>query len=252
MAIWELMLPRRRQPAHRGSRWTAHAGLVLLGSLASRLISPAGALGFAWFAERQQWGLLNIFHIPSWAGIPATILLLDLGIYFQHRWMHSMPGLWRFHRMHHSDTHLDVTSGVRFHPVEMAVSMGLKGVMILVLGASATGVFLFEILLNATSLFNHSNARLPGGIDRILRWIIVTPDFHRVHHSANPKETDSNFGFNLAIWDRIFGTYCAQPALGHDELQVGLEEFRKPEDQRLSSLLLQPWKSEPSGSLDRK
>lgn len=220
--------------------------------MASRLISPAGALGFAWFAERQQWGLLHLVSIPPWVGIPATILLLDLGIYFQHRWMHTTPSLWRFHRMHHSDTHLDVTSGVRFHPVEMAVSMGLKGLMILALGASAAGVLLFEVILNATSLFNHSNAHLPGAIDRLLRWIIVTPDFHRVHHSANPRETDSNFGFNLAIWDRVFGTYCAQPVLGHDGLRVGLEEFRDPEEQRLGSLLIQPWKSEPSRSLDRE
>jgi sterol desaturase/sphingolipid hydroxylase (fatty acid hydroxylase superfamily) len=178
-----------------------------------------------------------------WAGVPAAVIALDLAIYLQHVLFHAVPALWRLHRMHHADLEIDVTTGARFHPVEILLSMGIKLGVVAALGAPAAGVLAFEVLLNATSMFNHSNVRMPTRLDRVLRWIVVTPDMHRVHHSTAARETNSNFGFNLPWWDRLFGTYRDQPAAGHNAMTLGVEQFRDPAEQRLDRMLTQPFRA---------
>ena len=188
--------------------------------------------------QSKGWGLFNILPLPAWLAIPAAVLLLDLTIYGQHVAFHAVPLLWRLHRMHHADLEFDVTTGLRFHPGEILLSMAIKFAAVAVLGAPPLAVLIFEILLNATSLFNHGNVRLPLGLDRILRLIVVTPDMHRVHHSIDRRETDSNFGFNVPWWDRLFGTYRAQPALGHERMTIGIDKFRDPRELRLDRMLV--------------
>jgi sterol desaturase/sphingolipid hydroxylase (fatty acid hydroxylase superfamily) len=170
-----------------------------------------------------------------------AVVVLDMAIYFQHRLFHAVPVLWRLHRMHHADLDLDVTTGARFHPLEILLSMAIKVAVVIALGAPAVAVVLFEILLNASSMFNHANLRLPLAVDGALRWLIVTPDVHRVHHSVIRAETDSNFGFSLSWWDRLFGTWRAQPEKGHDGMTIGLPVFRNPEQLRLDRMLVQPF-----------
>ena len=202
------------------------------------------AVGLALVAAAQGWGLFNLIELPGWIGIVAAVILLDLAIYLQHVLFHAVPALWRLHRMHHADLAFDVTTGLRFHPVEILLSMLIKLAVIAALGAPAIGVLIFEVLLNATSMFNHGNVDMPRPLDRILRWIVVTPDMHRVHHSIIARETNSNFGFNLPWWDRLFGTYRSQPAAGHDAMTIGIEQFRDPRELRLDRMLLQPWRDE--------
>lgn len=192
-------------------------------------------------------GLLNAIALPAWLALPLAVVALDLAIYLQHVVFHAIPALWRLHRMHHADLEFDVTTGLRFHPVEIALSMGIKLQVIAALGPSALAVLIFEVLLNATSMFNHANLRLPAGIDRVLRWIVVTPDMHRVHHSIHPEETNSNFGFNLPWWDRLLGTYRAQPRDGHEDMTIGIEQFRTLHDLRLDQMLIQPVRGPASG-----
>jgi sterol desaturase/sphingolipid hydroxylase (fatty acid hydroxylase superfamily) len=194
----------------------------------------------AFLAESKGWGLFNILPLPAWLAIPPAVLLLDLTIYGQHVAFHAVPLLWRLHRTHHADLEFDVTTGLRFHPGEILLSMAIKLAAVAVLGAPPLAVLIFEILLNATSLFNHGNVRLPLGLDRLLRLIVVTPDMHRVHHSIDRPETNSNFGFNLPWWDRLFGTYRAQPALGHERMTIGIDKFRDPRELRLDRMLWQP------------
>jgi sterol desaturase/sphingolipid hydroxylase (fatty acid hydroxylase superfamily) len=240
MAVWETAAPKLRRPANRVRRWSSNLGVSVINTLLLRLAAPLAAGAVALFAEARGWGLFNALDAPAWLAFAASLLLLDLTIYFQHRLFHAVPLFWRAHRMHHADTELDVTSGVRFHPLEIGLSMLIKAAAIIALGAPVLAVLVFEVLLNATSMFNHANVHLPAPVDRILRWIVVTPDMHRVHHSIEPGETNSNFGFNAPWWDRLFGTYRAQPAAGHESMTIGLSHFRDAHDQQLVALLVQP------------
>lgn len=242
MAIWELVLPRRPQRLGRWRRWPHNFLISILDAVVVRVVAPAGAVGFAYYASAHHLGVLPRLQLPLWCAIPVAVLLLDLVIYFQHRLFHAVPILWRLHRMHHSDVELDVSSGARFHPLEILLSLAIKCIAIALLGASPIAVLLFEILLNATAMFNHSNVRIAGGLEPWLRCILVTPDLHRVHHSVIPAETDSNFGFNLPWWDRLMGTYRDQPAQGHCGMTLGLDIFRESAEARVDKLLTQPFR----------
>ncbi|HLB78953.1 MAG TPA: sterol desaturase family protein, partial [Dongiaceae bacterium] len=233
MAAWEVLAPRRRQAVPRLERWPGNLGVVVLDAVLVRLVFPTAAVGLAVTGAAKGWGLLNVLTVPWWVAAVASVVLLDLAIYFQHVLFHAVPALWRLHRMHHADLEFDVTTGLRFHPVEILLSMGIKLGVVAALGPPAVAVLIFEVLLNGSSMFNHSNVRLPAGLDGVLRWFVVTPDMHRVHHSIRPNETNSNFGFNLPWWDRLFGTYRTQPAAGHEAMTIGIEQFRNPRDLRL-------------------
>ncbi|MFZ1468906.1 MAG: sterol desaturase family protein [Paracoccaceae bacterium] len=240
MGLWELAAPQRRADMPRVLRWSNNLALVALDAAVVRLIFPLTLASFAAYAQTKGWGLLPLLGLPGWAVGLLAFLLLDLTIWAQHRVFHAIPVLWRLHRMHHADLDFDVTTGLRFHPVEIVLSTAIKLAVIAALGAPPLAVLSFEVVLNASSLFNHANIRLPAAIDRILRLIIVTPDMHRVHHSAIRAETDSNFGFNLPWWDRLFGTYRAQPAKGHQGMTIGLTSFRDERELWLDRLITQP------------
>lgn len=244
VAAWEVLAPRRTLVVGRLARWPHNIGIVVLNTVVARLLFPAGAVGIAAFADSKGVGLLNILALPFWAKAVAAFLLLDLAIYLQHVLFHAVPALWRLHRMHHADLGFDVTTGARFHPIEIVLSMIIKAVVVAGLGAPVVAVILFEVALNATAMFNHANARLPLGLDRILRLVVVTPDMHRVHHSIAPDETNSNFGFNLPWWDRLFGSYRAQPTAGHAAMTIGIETFRESADLRLDKMLIQPFRGQ--------
>ena len=233
MAMWEMLAPRRPLTTSKASRWISNLGIVLMDTVAVRLILPVQAVGMALFAEAHGWGILNNVILPPWIKIILGVLGLDLVIYLQHAMFHGLPLFWRLHRMHHTDLDFDVTTGIRFHPLEILLSMGIK--------MSAVAVVLFEVLLNATSMFNHGNVRLPKGIDRVLRLFVVTPEMHRVHHSVVIKEYNSNFGFNFPWWDRLIGTYQAQPARGHEGMTIGLSQYRDPRRLTLPWLLILPF-----------
>lgn len=241
LAVWELLAPRRQLVVRKPGRWASNLGLVVLNSLLLRLVAPLGLVGVAWFADSQNWGLLRHVALhPVLAGVGAVVAL-DLAVYFQHVMFHAVPMLWRLHMVHHADLDLDVTTGLRFHTAEILVSFGMKGAVALLLGAPVLAVLVFEIVLNATSMFNHSNVRIPLGLDRVLRWLVVTPDMHRVHHSTTPRETNSNFGFNLPWWDRLLGTYRDQPEKGHVGMTIGLSSIRdERQADRLDRMLLLP------------
>ncbi len=228
MALWEMLSPRRPRSTSRRARWTGNLELLVLNSLLLRLIFPAAAVGAAVFATAHGWGLLGLAHLSTALTVVIAVVALDLTIYLQHVMLHAVPMLWRLHRVHHADLDLDVTTGLRFHPLEILLSLLIKLAAIVLLGAPAVSVVIFEVLLNATSMFNHGNVRLPAAADRLLRWLIVTPDMHRVHHSIEDDETNSNFGFNLPWWDRLFGTYRPQPRAGHDAVTLGIRTFRRP------------------------
>jgi sterol desaturase/sphingolipid hydroxylase (fatty acid hydroxylase superfamily) len=247
MAAWEVAAPRRRREIPRVIRWTNNLALVVLDTAILRLSFPVLAVGLAVMAEERQWGLFNTVDAPLWVAVIASMLLLDLAIYLQHVMFHAVPGLWRLHRMHHADLDFDATTGLRFHPVEILISMAIKLAAVGALGAPAVAVLLFEVLLNATALFNHANIDLPRPVDRILRLFVVTPDMHRVHHSVEPVETNSNYGFNLPWWDRLLGTYRAQPAKGHEGMDIGIEQFRTERDLWLDRMLIQPLRGPASG-----
>lgn len=247
MAVWEFAAPRRRREIPRVLRWSNNLAVVALDTVLVRLSFPVLAVGLAVFAEERGWGLLNLYEIPVWLGIIIAVLVLDLAIYLQHVMFHAVPALWRLHRMHHADLEFDVTTGLRFHPVEILLSMGIKLAVVVALGPPAASVLIFEVLLNVTAMFNHSNIDIPAPIDRILRWFVVTPDMHRVHHSIKPHETNSNFGFNLPWWDRLLGTYRAQPEKGHLEMTIGIEQFRTRRDLWLDRMLVQPLRGPASG-----
>jgi sterol desaturase/sphingolipid hydroxylase (fatty acid hydroxylase superfamily) len=240
MAGWEVLAPRRRPLLSRSQRWPSNLGVAVLNTLVLRAVFPSATVGVAALAAEGGWGLLHTIALPFWATLVVALVALDLAIYLQHVMFHAVPALWRLHRMHHADLDFDVTTGARFHPVEILLSMGLKLMVVAALGASATAVLIFEIALNATSMFNHGNVLLPAPVDRVLRSFVVTPDMHRVHHSARPHETNSNFGFNLPWWDRLFGTYRAEPAAGHEGMTIGLDSFRDPRELRLDRMLMQP------------
>lgn len=240
MMLWEWRQPRRALPLARWQRWPANLALVALDGLLLRLTLPLLAVGAAQLATERGWGLFNGLALPDWLTFVLALLLLDLVIYAQHVAFHKIPLLWRLHRVHHSDTGFDVTTGLRFHPLEILLSMLLKLAVVMLLGIPAAAVLVFEVLLNATALFNHSNIALSPTLDRHLRRFIVTPDMHRVHHSVHRDETDSNYGFNLPCWDRLFGTYRNQPHDGHSQMQLGLHQFRDRRSVALHWLLLQP------------
>jgi sterol desaturase/sphingolipid hydroxylase (fatty acid hydroxylase superfamily) len=247
MAAWEVAAPRRRQGILRLLRWSNNLGVVVIDTVLVRLAFPVLAVGMASLAAERGWGLLNIFQIPSWLAFLVSLLIFDLAIYLQHVMFHAVPALWRLHRMHHADLEFDVTTGLRFHPLEILISMGLKLALVVVFGPPAIAVLVFEVLLNGTAMFNHSNVRLPLALDRVLRLVVVTPDMHRVHHSILPRETNSNFGFNLPWWDRLLGTYRAQPRAGHEDMTIGIAQFRTPRDLWLDQMLIQPLRGPTSG-----
>ena len=214
--------------------------MTVLDALLVRIIIPTSAVGFGVLAESRGWGLFNHVPWPMWLEVALAVVLLDLAIYGQHVLFHFVPVLWRFHRMHHADLDVDVTTGTRFHPIEVFLSFGIKFAVIVSIGASPVSVLIFEILLNATSLFNHSNVRLPARLEPLVRLFVVTPDMHRVHHSIVNRETNSNFGFNLPWWDWLFRTYRPQPEAGHDSMTMGIDRFRDPKELRLDRMLTQP------------
>jgi sterol desaturase/sphingolipid hydroxylase (fatty acid hydroxylase superfamily) len=237
--LWEWRHPRR-QSQLRGPRWRTHLALAALNTLVVRIIAPASGVSFAIWAEQRGWGLLSTIDAPPWIEATVAVVVLDLVVYFQHRLLHAVPWLWRMHRMHHADLHFDVTTGVRFHPFEIALSTLIKGGAILLLGASPTAVLVFEIILNAGSLFSHANGWLPGRVDALLRRVVVTPDMHRVHHSIVVAEQNTNFGFNVSWWDRLFRTYRPAPAEPHESMPIGLVEWRSPDTFRVTALLSDP------------
>jgi len=242
VALAELAWPRRPLTVPKGSRWFCNIAIVIIDTFVARLVFPIMPVGMAEIAKVQGWGLLNLVVLPNWLDIGMSVLALDLIIYLQHRAFHRVPIFWRFHRMHHTDLDLDVSSGNRFHPIEIMVSLLIKLGAITVLGVPVLAVVVFEVALNATSLFNHGNLRIPVAIDRWLRLLLVTPDMHRVHHSAIPRETDSNFSFNVPWWDHLLGTYRDQPRDGHDGIVIGLKEFRDAQRLGLGYLLLLPFR----------
>ena len=244
MAVWEVLAPRRARTLTRRIRWTNNLALVAVNTLFLRVLIPTAAVGIALLADDRGWGVLNLIQLPHWFAVVVAVLVLDLAIYLQHLMLHAVPALWRLHRMHHADLDFDLTTGARFHPIEILLSMLIKMGVVLALGPPALAVLIFEVLLNATSMFNHANARLPLGLDRLLRLVVVTPDMHRVHHSIAADETNSNFGFNLPWWDRLMGTYRDQPRDGHTDMTIGLTQFRTPRDEWLDQLLTQPFKGE--------
>jgi sterol desaturase/sphingolipid hydroxylase (fatty acid hydroxylase superfamily) len=242
MALWEIWAPRRERSVSRAVRWPNNLGVVVVDTVLVRLLLPTAAVGIALQAEAKGWGLLALVDWPYALKVVVSVVVLDLAIYLQHVLFHAVPALWRLHRMHHADLDFDVTTGVRFHPIEILISLGIKMGVVAALGAPAVAVLVFEILLNATSMFNHGNVRLPGPIDAVVRWVLVTPDMHRVHHSIDPRETNTNFGFNFAAWDRLFGTYRPAPAAGHTGMTIGLSQFRDPRELQLDRLLTQPFR----------
>ena len=245
VALWERLAPRRALTVSRALRWASNLGLVLLNTALLRLIFPLAAVGVAAFAAEHGWGLLNHFQVPAALAIPLAVIALDFVIWLQHVMVHAVPALWRLHRVHHADLDYDLTTGARFHPIEILLSMLIKFAAIVVLGPPVVAVVIFEVLLNATALFNHGNIRLPAGIDRVLRLIVVTPDMHRVHHSVEDDECNSNFGFNLPWWDRLFGTYRDQPRAGHEAMAIGIRGYTDPNEvDRLDGMLRLPFKGE--------
>jgi sterol desaturase/sphingolipid hydroxylase (fatty acid hydroxylase superfamily) len=241
MGVWEVVAPRRALRVSKRSRWFVNLSITFLNSLVGRYLLPVTATGLALSAQAQGWGIMNYFGVPSLLAGVISIVILDAAIYAQHFFFHKIRFFWYFHGMHHTDLDIDVTTGARFHPAEIAISLVIKMGLIILVGIPAWSFLLFEILLNGTSMFNHSNVRVNAKIDRFLRLILVTPDMHRVHHSVIIKEHDSNFGFNLPWWDRIFGTYKSQPTAGHDSMVIGLANFRDPRGLTLPRLLTLPF-----------
>ncbi|MGI8527321.1 MAG: sterol desaturase family protein [Pseudolabrys sp.] len=246
MTAWEWLAPRRRLLVGRKSRWPGNFGVLAADILLLRLLVPTAAFGVALVVQERGWGAFHALALPYWAGFAAGFIALDLVIYLQHRAFHYVPVLWRLHRMHHADLDIDVSTGVRFHPLEILLSLLIKIAAVVVLGVSPLSLLAFEVALNATSMFNHSNVALPPMLESIARWIVVTPQMHQVHHSTLRAETDSNFGFNLPWWDRLFGTYRNDPAAGESGIVIGLPIFRDISEQRLDRMLTQPFRDAQS------
>ena len=245
VVIGERMSPRRSMTTSKKVRWISNLGITFLNPLVVYLVFPILAIDMALKAREGGWGLLNNFDLPYWLDIVVGIIVLDLVIYLQHVMFHAIPILWRLHMMHHADLDYDLTTGLRFHPIEIILSMVIKLSVVAALGPPAAAVLIFEIILNGMAMFTHGNIRIPLGLDRILRYLVVTPDMHRVHHSVIIRETNSNFGFNLSWWDRLFGTYCAQPANGHTAMTIGLSQFRNEKRLSFPWLLILPIIGDP-------
>jgi sterol desaturase/sphingolipid hydroxylase (fatty acid hydroxylase superfamily) len=247
MAVCEILAPRRSLDTSKWRRWARNLAILILNPLSVRLVFPVLPVTMAIAAAERQWGLLNNLNLPYWLKVAMGAIALDLAIYLQHVLHHAIPTLWRLHMMHHSDLDFDVTTGVRFHPIEIVISMGIKILTVAALGPPALAVLIFEVALNTTSMFNHSNIHLPEEIDRVLRLFVVTPDMHRVHHSIIIMETDSNYGFNFPWWDRLMGTYKDQPAEGHLGMIIGQPQCRDPKRLTLPRLLILPFVGDPGG-----
>ncbi len=241
MAIWEVYAPRRDRLMTRLARWSSNLGLVALNTIILRILFPAAAVGTAAYAQANGWGFLNAVTAPEWLKALGAVVFMDMAIYLQHLLFHAAPAFWKLHRMHHADLDYDVTTGARFHPVEIILSMLLKLGVVVAIGAPPVAVLIFEVVLNAMAMFNHGNVRLPQAIDEKLRLILVTPDMHRVHHSVVIHEANSNYGFNLSIWDRLFGTYIAQPAAGHEQMTIGVTGLLDSAENTLPRMLIQPF-----------
>jgi len=267
MALWELVAPKRALTVSKSVRWFNNLGLVFFNSFLLRLIFPAAAVGMAAFANEQGWGIFNYYETPLWLAVMVSVIAMDFIIYLQHVMVHAVPVLWRLHRVHHADLDYDVTTGARFHPIEIIISMLIKLATITVLGAPVLAIIIFEVVLNAMAMFNHGNVGLPGWMDKPLRFFVVTPDMHRVHHSIEDDEANSNFGFNLSWWDRLFGTYRDQPRGGHQGMTIGIRNFRSVKQASwISGMLLMPfigklsgyvinrrqWNDETGGVIDEK
>jgi sterol desaturase/sphingolipid hydroxylase (fatty acid hydroxylase superfamily) len=248
LALWEWRAPRRELTAGRAGRWPGNLGIWAIDAVAVRLAVPTTLVGLALIGAERGWGLFPALGLPPWTAAVLGVVALDLVVYVQHVVFHHVPWLWRVHRVHHADVDIDVSTGVRFHPIEILLSLAIKAAAVLALGVPALGVLIFEVLLNATSMFNHSNVALPPRFERIARWIVVTPQMHEVHHSIERVETDSNFGFNLTWWDRLFGTYRAAPGAGERGLVIGLPIFRNAAERRIVQLLTQPFRRGAPGA----
>ncbi len=244
MAGWEILTPRRRLTTSKPQRWVANLSVVVLNTLVLRLLFAGGAAGLAWTAAERGWGLFNSLGWPAWLEGLLAVVALDFVLYLQHVMFHAVPAFWRFHMMHHADLDCDVTTGARFHPVEVALSMVIKLAAVAVIGPTPAAVLCFEVLLNVTSMFNHGNVWMPPAVDRLLRWVVVTPDMHRIHHSIFPNETNTNFGFNLPWWDRLLGTYRTDPVPDHENMTIGLEQCRDPARLTLAGILALPFVGE--------
>ena len=244
MGLWELLSPRRKLTTPKGVRWLNNLGIVFFNSLVLRLVFPVVAVGAAAAAQQQGWGILNHVELPVVLEVVLAVVIMDGVIYLQHVMVHAVPLFWRLHRMHHADLDYDVTTGARFHPLEIILSMGIKLATVVLLGPAPVAVLIFEVLLNGTAMFNHGNVRLNAKLDKVLRLFVVTPDMHRVHHSTIPSEANTNFGFNLPWWDRIFMTYRAQPEAGHEGMTIGISQFRDKRELWLDKLLLQPFRTD--------
>jgi sterol desaturase/sphingolipid hydroxylase (fatty acid hydroxylase superfamily) len=248
VALWEWAAPRRALLLSRRQRWTANLGLVLLNTAVVRLLFPLAAVGMAALAAERGWGLLHVLEVPFWLAVPLAVVAMDFVIWLQHVMVHAVPALWRLHRVHHADVDYDLTTGARFHPLEMVLSMGIKFATIALLGAPVLAVLMFEIVLSVCAMFNHGNIRLPARLDRVLRWLVVTPDMHRVHHSVEDDESNSNFGFNLTWWDRLFGTYREQPRAGQLGMTIGIRDHADPHEvARLPGMLALPFRGKITG-----
>jgi len=248
MGLWEIFAPRRAPKVSKLLRWSNNLSLVFLNSFLLRLVFPAAAVGMATFAQQQGWGIFNYYALNPLLELILAVIVLDFIIYLQHVLVHAVPALWRLHRVHHADIDFDVTTGARFHPIEIFISMFIKFATIVVLGPSIVAVIIFEVLLNGMAMFNHGNVGLPKSLDKFLRFFIVTPDMHRIHHSIEDDETNSNFGFNLSLWDRIFGTYKEQPRGGQINMTIGIQQFNTAKQATwLHGLLIMPFKGKVSG-----
>jgi sterol desaturase/sphingolipid hydroxylase (fatty acid hydroxylase superfamily) len=243
MGLWETVSPRRSLKVSRAYRWFNNLSLVVLNTLLLRLVFPTATIGMALLASERGWGILSLLEWSLPVSVVFSVIVLDFMIWLQHVTVHAIPLLWRLHRVHHADPDFDTTTGLRFHPLEILLSMVIKFIVIIALGPPVVAVIIFEVVLNGMAMFNHGNVSLPPALDRVLRWLFVTPDMHRVHHSVEDDETNSNFGFNLSLWDRLFGTYKAQPRQGHDNMQIGIAGFEsKQEVSNLTGMLVLPFK----------
>lgn len=248
IALWEMVAPKRALTVSKAIRWFNNIGLVVFNTIILRLLFPAAAVGVAVFAGEQGWGLLNYYQLPFLLAVVLSVVAMDFIIYLQHVLVHAVPALWRLHRVHHADLDYDVTTGSRFHPIEIILSMLIKFATIVALGPPVVAVIIFEVILNAMAMFNHGNIGLPKVIDKVVRWLVVTPDMHRVHHSVEDNEANSNYGFNLSIWDRLFGTYIDQPRKGHQGMTIGIHKYRDPKEvAQLPGMLILPFKGEITG-----
>ncbi len=245
IALWEIRYPRRTVTTSKKMRWLNNLTIIAINPIVLHLIFPVLAVGIAQTTQTNGWGLLNIFHLPSLIALVVGVVVLDLVIYFQHVMFHAVPLLWRLHMVHHADLDFDLTTGLRFHPIEIVLSMILKIAVIVALGPPVAAVLMFEVLLNGMAMFNHGNIIIPISLDKWLRWFVVTPDMHRVHHSVFIRETNSNYGFNLSVWDRLFGTYWDQPRKGHTDMVIGLSQFRNEKKLTLPWLLILPIIGDP-------